>query len=352
MRERGWTALAFPTNMELLAVLLQRGSPMNHHFGLRAAVFSLGVFLTLPAAAQMEIKLGHVLGESHSWHVAAAGFAREVAEKTGGRVKINVYPSSQLGSEKDMIEGLQIGSQQAGLIGSGSFQPIEPKLGIVELPYAWPTREHAYRAFDGELGAALAKLLDAKNIVTLAWWENGFRHITTKGDPVRTPADLKGLKIRVTPDKMRLDTFRALGAEPAPLAFGELYSALQQGVFQAQENPLAIIYSSSFFEVQKSASLTGHVWGAACLVFSKAAWNRIAPADQQAVRASAVEWGTKQRKMIADSEADLAKKLQEKGMTVVEVDKAPFVAAVQPVWKEFGAQFGPELMGLLDKYRR
>jgi tripartite ATP-independent transporter DctP family solute receptor len=222
--------------------------------------------LTLPAAAQMEIKLGHVLGESHSWHVAAAGFAREVAEKTGGRVKINVYPSSQLGSEKDMIEGLQIGSQQAGLIGSGSFQPIEPKLGIVELPYAWPTREHAYRAFDGELGAALAKLLDAKNIVTLAWWENGFRHITTKGDPVRTPADLKGLKIRVTPDKMRLDTFRALGAEPAPLAFGELYSALQQGVFQAQENPLAIIYSSSFFEVQKSTSLTGHVWGAACLV--------------------------------------------------------------------------------------
>jgi tripartite ATP-independent transporter DctP family solute receptor len=258
-------------------------------------------------------------------------------------VKINVYPSSQLGSEKDMIEGLQIGSQQAGLIGSGSFQPIEPKLGMVELPYAWPTREHAYRAFDGELGAALAKLLEAKNIVTLAWWENGFRHITTKGDPVRTPADLKGLKIRVTPDKMRLDTFRALGAEPAPLAFGELYSALQQGAFQAQENPLAIIYSSSFFEVQKSVSLTGHVWGAACLVFSKPAWNRIAPADQQVIRASAVEWGTKQRKMIADSEADLAKKLQEKGMTVVEVEKAPFVAAVQPVWKEFGAQFGPEL---------
>lgn len=325
---------------------------MNHRFCIRSAFVALGVSLALPASAQVEIKLGHVLGESHSWHVAASGFAREVAEKTGGRVKINVYPSGQLGSEKDMVEGLQIGSQQAGLIGSGSFQPIEPKLGIVELPYAWPTREHAYRAFDGELGAALANLLEAKNIITLAWWENGFRHITTKGEPVRTPADLKGLKIRVTPDKMRLDTFRALGAEPAPLAFGELYSALQQGVFQAQENPLAIIFSSSFFEVQKSAALTGHVWGAACLVISKAAWARISAADQQAIRTAAVEWGTKQRKMIADGEADLAKKLQEKGMTVVEVEKAPFVAAVQPVWKEFGAQFGPELMGLLDKYRR
>jgi tripartite ATP-independent transporter DctP family solute receptor len=325
---------------------------MNYPFALRAALIALGAYLTYPAAAQVEIKLGHVLSESHSWHVAAASFAEDVAEKTAGRVKINVYPSSQLGSEKDMIEGLQIGSQQAGLIGSGSFQPIEPKLGIVELPYAWPTREHAYRAFDGELGAALAKLLDAKNIVTLAWWENGFRHITTKSEPIRTPADLRGLKIRVTPDKMRLDTFRALGAEPAPLAFGELYSALQQGVFQAQENPLAIIYSSSFFEVQKSASLTGHVWGAACLVFAKTAWSRISPADQQAIRASAIEWGTKQRKMIADSEADLANKLQEKGMTVIDVNKAPFVTAVQPVWKEFGAQFGPELMGLLDKYRR
>jgi len=325
---------------------------MSHRLGVRAALIALVALLNLPASAQVEIKLGHVLGESHSWHVAAAGFAREVAEKTAGRVRINVFPSSQLGSEKDMIEGLQIGSQQAGLIGSGSFQPIEPKLGIVELPYAWQTREHAYRAFDGDLGAALAKLLEAKNVVTLAWWENGFRHITTKGDPVRTPADLKGLKIRVTPDKMRLDTFRALGAEPAPLAFGELYSALQQGVFQAQENPLAIIYSSSFFEVQKSASLTGHVWGAACLVFSKIAWNRLTPGDQQSIRASAVEWGTKQRKMIADSETDLAQKLQEKGMNVVEVDKAPFVAAVQPVWKDFGTQFGPELMGLLDKYRR
>ncbi|HVL73106.1 MAG TPA: DctP family TRAP transporter solute-binding subunit [Beijerinckiaceae bacterium] len=304
------------------------------------------------AQAQVELRLGHVLAESHSWHVAATGFAKDVADKTGGRVKITVFPSSQLGSEKDMVEGLQIGSQQAGLIGSGSFQPIEPKMGIVELPYAWPTREHAYRAFDGELGGALAKLLEARGIVTLAWWENGFRHITTRGEPVRAPADLKGLKIRVTPDKMRLDTFRALGAEPAPLAFGELYSALQQGVFDAQENPLAIIWSASFFEVQKSVSLTGHVWGAACLVVSRQAWNRISAADQEVIRAAARDWGTKQRQMIAESEGDLAKKLEGKGMRVVEVEKAPFVTAVQPVWKEFGAQFGPELMGLLDKYRK
>jgi tripartite ATP-independent transporter DctP family solute receptor len=326
---------------------------MMQHLRLLGLAAGMSMLASLqPVAAQTEMKLGHVLAESHSWHVAATGFAKDVAEKTSGRVKISIFPSGQLGTEKDMVEGLQIGSQQAGLIGSGSFQPIEPKMGLVELPYAWPTREHAYRAFDGELGAALGKLLESRNIIVLAWWENGFRHITTKGDPVRTPADLKGLKIRVTPDKMRLDTFRALGAEPAPLAFGELYSALQQGVFQAQENPLPVIWSASFFEVQKSVSLTGHVWGAACLVFSKAAWSRISAADQEVVRAAAQEWGAKQRKMIADSEADLAKRLQDKGMTVVEVEKAPFVTAVQPVWKEFGAQYGPEFMGLLEKYRK
>jgi TRAP-type transport system periplasmic protein len=304
------------------------------------------------AQAQVEIKLGHVLADTHSWHVATTGFAEDVAGRTEGRVKFQVYSSGQLGSEKDMVEGLQIGSQEAGLIGGGSFQPVEPKIAIVDLPYAWPTQEHAYRALDGDLGSALAELLDAQGIVVLAWWENGYRHVTTKGEPVRTPEDLRGLKIRVTPDKMRLDTFLALGAEPAPLAFGELYSALQQGLFDAQENPLSIIWSASFYEVQKSLSLTGHTWGPAILVIAKPVWERISPEDQQVVKAAAVEWGAKQRQMIATSDAELVNQLKEKGMTVVEVDKAAFVEAVQPVWEEFGAQFGPELMGILERYRQ
>jgi tripartite ATP-independent transporter DctP family solute receptor len=304
------------------------------------------------ALAQTTIRIGDVLAESHSWNVAANGFAQEVAEKTEGRVKIEVFPGGQLGNEKDMIEGMQIGAVQGGVIGAGSFQNIEPKLGIIEMPYAWSSREQAFAALDGDLGAKLSELLDAQGIKVLAWWENGYRHITNSKHPITTPADLAGLKIRVTPDKVRLATFEALGAQPAPLAFGELYSALQQGVFDAQENPLSIIYSSSFYEVQKYVSLSGHVWGAATLVVAKPVWESLSPEDQATVQAAAVSWGEKQRQMVADSDAEMLAQLKSHGMEVNEVDAAPFIAAVQPIWQDNAALFGDELMAIMETYRK
>ena len=314
-----------------------------------AAALAFGASLAT-AQESVTIRLGHVLAESHSWHVAGKGFADDVARETEGRVNIELVPGGQLGSETEVIEGLQIGTMHAGIIGSGSFQSIEPKMGIVELPYAWETREKAFAAFDGELGQALADLLAQQNIVILSWWENGYRHVTNSKLPITKPEDLSGIKIRVTPDKVRLDTFLALGAEPAPLAFGELYSALQQGVFDAQENPLSIIHGSSFFEVQKYLSLTGHVWGAACLVVSKPIWDQISPEDQQTVLQVAAKWRDEQRAMITASDADFIAKLKEKGMEVNEVDTAPFVEKVQPVWKSQEAVYGPEMMQLLTKY--
>lgn len=305
---------------------------------------------TLPAHA-LDIKLGHVLAASHSWHKAAEGFSAEVKAKTAGRVNFILFPSGQLGNEKTMVEGMQIGSQGAAVIGTGSLQPVDARFGVVELPYTWTSPTQAYRAYDGELGAALAKIADSKNLVLLSWWENGYRHITNNRAPIRTPADLQGLKTRVTPDKMRLDTFSLLGAHPAPLAFGELYSALQQKVFDAQENPLSIIYTSSFFEVQKYLSLTGHVWSPASLVLSKSIWNRITPEDRKLVKAAADHWRDEQRHMIAESDKQYLVLLKEKGMQINEVDKAAFAAAVAPVWKTYETVFGPELMGLVKKYR-
>lgn len=303
------------------------------------------------SAHALDIKLGHVLAPSHSWNKAAEGFAAEVKEKTAGRVNFVLFPSGQLGNEKTMLEGLQIGSQGAAIIGSGSLQPIEPKFGVVELPYTWSSSAQAYKAYDGELGEALAKLADKKNLTIISWWENGFRHVTNNRGAVAQPADLTGLKTRVTPDKMRLDTFTALGANPAPLAFGELYSALQQKVFDAQENPLSIIYTSSFFEVQKYLSLTGHVWGPANLIISKPVWNRISADDKKVVQAAADKWRDAQRKMITDGDQQFVAQLKEKGMQVNEVDKAAFAAAVQPVWKTYSVTYGPELMAIVQKYR-
>ena len=195
-----------------------------------------------------------------------AGFAREVAEKTGGRVKINVYPSGQLGSEKDMIEGLQIGSQQAGLIGSGSFQPIEPKLGIVELPYAWPTREHAYRAFDGELGGRSRSCSKPRTSSR----SPGGRTASVTSPQRGSGQDARRSERTQDPCHARQDAARHLPARLAPSRRRLPSASSTRLCSRASSKPRRTrsrsSISSSFFEVQKSAALTGHVWGAACLV--------------------------------------------------------------------------------------
>ncbi|MEX3314278.1 DctP family TRAP transporter solute-binding subunit [Sulfitobacter sp. PS-8MA] len=322
---------------------------------IQSGVMAASLALLAPVAAlaaDVSIRLGHVLPESHSWHAAATGFADEVNTRTDGRVEIEVFPSGQLGSEKEVIEGLQFGSVQAGLIGSGSFQGVEPRMGIIEMPYAWASREQAFAALDGDLGSALADMLDSKGIKVLGWWENGFRNITNNVRPIEKPEDLSGLKIRVTPDKVRLATFETLGAEPAPLSFGELYSALQQGLFDAQENPLAIIYSASFFEVQKYVSLSEHIWGAATLTMSKSVWDKISPEDQAIVAEAATSWGLKQRDMVADANDELIEKLKAEGMSFNEVDKAAFMEAVAPIWESQQDVYGEELLSILNTYRK
>lgn len=316
---------------------------------LLVALFAVSGIVS-PAAAQTTIKVGHVLNQDHSWNVCLLGFAEEVKTATEGRVLIEVFPGAQLGNEKDVIEGLVMQTVDGGLIGGGSFQSIEPKFGIEALPYAWPTHEAAYNALDGELGAYLFAILEKQGVVGLSWWENGFRHMTNNQRPIQKPEDLKGLKIRVTPDKMRLDTFNALGASPMPINFGELYTALQQGVVDGQENPYAIIYSSSFFEVQKYLSPTGHIWGSALLCVNSSVWGKLSKDDQAVVMELAAKWRDEQRRQTREQEAEFLAKLKEKGMQVAEVDKAAFQKSVQGVWTQYEDVFGKELMDLVRKY--
>jgi TRAP-type C4-dicarboxylate transport system substrate-binding protein len=160
------------------------------------------------------------------------------------------------------------------------------------------------------------------------------------------------LKVRVTPDKIRLDTFKALGALPVPMAFAELYSALQQGTVDGQENPLAIIFSSNFFEVQKYLSLTNHVWSSATLVMAKGVWDKVSAADQQAIQKVAFTWRDKQRKMVQESSDDFLAKLKAKGMQVSTPNNALFVKAVAPVWKQYEDVLGKEFFDLIEKARK
>lgn len=326
----------------------------------QASRFIKGLFLfvlvatwgtAFPADA-LTLKLGHVLPPEHSWHICATGFAEDVKKGTEGRVEIKVFPNSQLGSETAMIEGLQLGTIEMGLIGGASFQNIEPKMGVEGIPYAWADHQHAYRAFDGELGKRLAGLLDRKGVKILAWWENGFRHVTNNKRPINTPEDLKGLKLRVTPDKIRLDTFKALGALPVPMAFSELYSALQQGTVDGQENPFAIIYSNHFYEVQKYLSLTNHIWSSATLDIAKPVWEKISPQDQQVMLKAASVWRDRQRKMVQESSEDFLSKLKAKGMQVNTPQNELFKKAVASVWKQYEDVFGKEFFDLIEKARK
>jgi len=305
--------------------------------------------ITRGAAAQTRLRLAHVLQPTHSWHVAAEGFAREANERSGGRLAVQVFPGAQLGQNRQALEGVQTGTIDIALVGSSDLNSFEPRFGIIEMPYAWLSREQAFAALEGPLGQALARLIESKGMHDLGLWENGLRHVTNRRQPINQPGDLRGLKIRTPPDRVRVDTFKALGAEPAPLAFGELYAALQQGVFDAQENPLSIIFTSSFFEVQRYLSMTGHVWGGAHLIGSKRVLDRLAAPDRALLGELGKKWGVAQRRMIADSDADFLARIREKGMAVNEVDKPAFQRAVQPVWAQYEGTFGPEIMGL---YRR
>jgi tripartite ATP-independent transporter DctP family solute receptor len=303
-------------------------------------------------AQQYKWKLGHVLAPTHPYNLAAVEFAKAVEKDTNGRVKIEVHPSGALGSEKDMTEQVRFGALEMSLMSTGSMRFIEPKMEIEELPYAWPTRQHAYAALDGELGSKLKSLLEPKGIYILAWLENGYRHMTNNVRPIHKPQDLKGLKIRSAEVQMRLDTFKLLGIQPTPMPFTELFMALQQGTVDGQENPLAIIYSSKFYEVQKYLSLTGHIWGSANFEINKGLWDKLPKDIQTVLQRNAIQYRDYERKLIQQSDSDLIAELKKKGMQVNEVDARPFQAATRPIYEKYGLVFGKDLMDLVAKYSK
>ena len=277
-------------------------------------------------------------------------FAKAVEHDSGGRIKIQVVHGGALGGDREMGEQIRLGGLEMGLIHT-TVLGLDPRLQIEELPFAWARREQAYAALDGELGAKLLEILSKKGIKGLAWYENGYRDLTNNVRPIREPSDLKGLKIRMAELKMRIDTFKLLGANPIPMAFPELFTALQQGTVDGQENPLAIIKTSKFNEVQKYLSTSGHIWGSVLLMINKDIWEKL-PADlQKILMRNAVKYRDIERKMIQESDVKILAELK-KSMQVNEVDKAAFRKAVAPIYESYRPVFGDELMKLVEKYGR
>jgi len=306
------------------------------------AVAIVAIALTVPAFAKTVLKLGHIAEVSHPYAQGADHFAKLVAEKSGGDMEVQVFPSSQLGSQKDMTEGLIYGTIDMVLTGTADLGQFQPKMSLFDLPFLFKDREHAYKALD-TVGMELGKDLEPRGLKLLGYMENGIRHLTNNVRPVKAPADMAGLKIRVMSNKIYIETIKSLGGSPTPMAFGELYSAMQQGTVDGQENPSAHIYTKRFFEVQKYASLTAHAYAPEPVLISMITWSRLSDAQKAVIQEAAKEAIAWQRELSTKEDNEYWDKIKATGkIEVIEVDRKPFMEATQPVWKEFAPTVGQD----------
>ena len=296
-----------------------------------------GLALAGTAHAQMEIKLGHVGEPGSLFQKSADEFARRANEKLGGKAKVVVFGSSQLGSDEEMIQKLKLGTIDLALPSTVMSSQVD-LFGVFEMPYLVKDRAHMARIEKEVFWPTLAPEADKRGLTVVAVWENGFRHVTNSKRAIRTPADLAGLKLRVPGGKWRVKMFQAYGANPSPMKFSEVFTALQTGVMDAQENPFTQIYSAKFQEVQKHLSLTGHVYTPAYLTAGKAKWAAM-PADvRKILEDTAKETQAFVYEVGARDDNELLGKLKAAGMQVNDVDKDAFIAASKGIYDEFGKE--------------
>ena len=296
-------------------------------------------------AAEFDLVEAHTTTQDHPYTLGMVRFAQLVRERTGGRVDIRIHHSRQLGDERQVVEGLQLGTVHLAVSSTGPLGGFVPDINVLDLPFLFRDASHAYKVLDGDIGRGLLEKFEAVGIKGLAFWENGFRHITTAKKPITRPTDLKGLKIRVMENRVHQAAFRQLGADATPMAWGEVFTSLQQGLLDAQENPIPIVSTFKLYEVQKFLALTGHVYSPAPVLLSKKSWDRMPSDIQKILLDAAVEVAKIQRQLNRTQEQKQLGELKAKGMTVVEEpDRAAFREAMKPVFEQFQGQFGTGLV--------
>ncbi len=312
------------------------------------SVLALSLAISGSAFAATVLKLGHIAESSNPYGRGADHFAELVKQKSKGDIEIKVFPSSSLGTQKELIEGLIYGTVDMTLTGTAELGTFQPQMAIFDMPFLFKDRAHAYKALD-TVGMELAKPLEAKGLKMLGYMENGIRHMTNNTRPIKSPADMKGLKVRVMNNKVYVEMMKALGASPTPMALAELYSGMQAGVVDGQENPSAHIFTKRFFEVQKYASLTGHAYAAEPFLISMATWKKLTPEQQAIIQSAATESIAWQRKLSEAEDTEYWNKIKATGkMEVITVDRKPFMDATSSVYKELAKTVG---QANLDKIR-
>jgi TRAP-type transport system periplasmic protein len=292
-------------------------------------------------SAQTMIKIGYANTKESHLGIGAVIFCDEVQARTSGRYACQHFPSSALGGEREMTEGLQIGTLDAANLTTGPLGNFVPEVRILDLPFLFRDYEHARKTLDGAIGNDLLGKFTSKGLVALAWTENGFRHMTNNKRPINRPTDAAGLKMRTMENKVHIEGYKAFGIQPTPMAFPEVFGALQQGTVDGQENPIPVILASKFSQVQKHLSLTSHVYSPAVLMLSPRLWAKVTDADKLVFQEAARKAAAVQRKKVNEDETNGIAQLEKSGMSVVRtVDGQAFREAMKPVYASLEKELG------------
>jgi tripartite ATP-independent transporter DctP family solute receptor len=278
--------------------------------------------------------------------------SQEVEKGTKGRIIIKNFFSGSLGGERESIESVQLGTQELTGTSTGPIPNFVPAVKILDIPFLFRDKAHARAVLDGPIGQALLKEFDSKGFKALAWSENGVRHMTNNKRPINLPDDLKGLKMRTMENPVHVAAYKGFGIITTPMAFPEVFTALQQGVVDGQENPLSVIMAAKFEQVQKYMTLTAHVYSPALLLMNKASFDKLSAADQKVFLDAAKLAVVATRARVDKDDASGVTELRSKGMSIIEnFDKAAFVAKLAPVFTQFEKEFGKDKIDAIRNYK-
>jgi len=319
---------------------------------------ALGIFPgTTPAAPtekKVVIKLGHVEPEDRSTHKATVKFKQYVEEQSAGKIAVEIYPNGQLGGDRQETEAVALGTLQITIPATSVLTTYNPKFGILDMPFIFKDVKSAFAALDGEVGKTLDAFLTPVGLKNLGYAYNGSRSMTNSKRPINEPADLKGIKMRVMESPVFIDMFKTLGANPTPMSFGEVFTGLQQGTVDAQENSPSLVFSMKFNEVQKYYSLTNHVQGILAILINEKFFNSL-PAEQQKI----VSEGARkyliegQRQMELDDTAMFLQKLKDSGLVINEItpeNHKKFVDTLKPMYEKYNQKIGQDMFDKVAKY--
>lgn len=298
--------------------------------GLLSVFFAFGA-TGASAQAPAKLRFSHTVPESDSQHKAALEFSKRVKERTQGAVEIQVFANSQLGNDVTLVTGVRSGTIDIGATGNPFVTGLTPKLNVLDLPYQFADAQQAYRTLDGAVGRGLLDELGAHQIKGLAFWEIGFRSLANNKRPINGADDIKGLKIRTTPNPSHLKAFQLLGANPQPMPFAEVFGALESGAVDGQENPPTLMLSSKMYEVQKYLSLTRHAYTPLVVIMNKARFEALKPEFQKVILEEAATAAGFQRKLNAEGEKDALVQLRAKGM---KINEAPDIDSIRKIVKD------------------